>query len=362
MDKRQFQELLDKYLAGTCSEEEERILHEFYESFQNDMTWDESRLGPEDRVMARIKADIDRKIERAERRTRTSGNRTAFQYFARVAAVLLIVVSIGIGGGYMYLDQQPEPAMVEKVTRAGQRSILVLSDGSEIRLNSESKITFPETFGERAREVTLEGEAFFEVAHNLEKPFVVRTGDLTTTVLGTSFNIKAFSKEEDIEVTVATGKVRVEAGETTSPSQGRAGDSKTSAGQGDPDGALSGGAAGGRAMILVPNQQARFDLASGTLEKREVNLSDYLAWKDGKIIFDKIPLAEAADILERWFNVDIVLESEALGDRLIRSEYNDENLVNILESMKYIMGVDYRFDDDNRIVISGESNNTERGK
>ena len=319
MDQREFKELLAKYLKNQCSKQEKEqldALFDFYTKKSHWITWDEQNPDEyENTLLSDIKKDIRQKELKAHRQA--AGKRGPW---LKVAASVAIAVGIGLLSylALLHFSSGREMVYVTKSTDFGQKTNIVLSDGSAIKLNSGSTLTFPEKFEEEVRKVSLSGEAFFEVRHNPAKPFIIETGDLTTTVLGTSFNIRAYPEKEHIEVTVATGKVQVEAPTLRDASAG----------------------------VLHPSEQAVYDRSTGSVATHTVSLEHFLAWKDGTIIFDKI--------LERWFNMEIVFENEASGACYISNRFNNENLVNILESIKFIKkDIDYRFQGKNKILITG---------
>mgnify|MGYP003859816873 CR=1 FL=1 len=331
MNKLEYQDLLDKYLAGKCNDAEKALLHKFYEHFQKDDAWT-SQLGDQQLFEDHLLRDINRSIERVERRE-TLERKSFIGPFIKIAASIVIVLMLGFSYNkyYSHVDKVEN---IEKITQKGQKSTLVLSDGTQIRLNANSKISYPEKFDPNKREVHLEGEAFFDVARDEERPFIIKSGDLTTTVLGTSFNIKAFP-EEEMEVTVATGKVHVRAGAEENRGKG--------------------GPIVGREVLLTPNQQVRYDLENKSLVKQTVDTEKYLAWKEGIIRFDDLKLSEAAVILERWYGVTINFGNEAVKNCQIQNaSYEDENLYRILQSFKYFLKIDFTITEGNLIMINGE--------
>ena len=349
MDKRQFTELINKYLDGKCTAEEQRMLEMFYNSFQKHEEWDEKEMGAMDAVIAGMKQNIDKRIGKAQRK-KSKENKWHTGRMIRVAAVLTFLLVAGVGGWYAYNTQQPVMmVMSEKVTLPGQKSTLLLSDGTQIRLNSSSKLSFPEKFSDDVREVYLEGEAFFDVARDEEKPFFIKTGDLTTRVLGTSFNIKAYP-DEAIAVTVATGKVQVSAANNQYVPP--AGDLQQ---EGHPDKASPGIR---QSVFLTPHQQATYNPATNLLEKREgIKSTNYLAWKEGEIHFENIKLEEAAKILERWYGVQILFNSEGEDIRHCRintATYKNENLYNILRSFQYFLSIEFQVIEGSKIILKGE--------
>lgn len=168
-----------------------------------------------------------------------------------------------------------------RVPRGGEYK-LVLADGTQVWVNAESKLRFPVNFnGADKREVFLEeGEAYFEVTKNKVVPFIVHSGKMAIKVLGTSFNVNTYSRQ--LKATLVEGHVQVDI----------AGNSKS--------------------LDLLPDQQASFDQQSGSLNKENVDVESYVAWKDGWMIFNSSELKDVMEQLGRWYDYNIVFESEAL--------------------------------------------------
>ncbi len=326
MDERQFRHLLDKYVQGKCTPEEIDLLHRFHDSFQEEALQDEPDTFDmwlrEERIHKNIRRNIARKDKQQyeAQQAKTSSSRA----WLKIAASVLLIIGLSLGS-YMAYEDTPAPKVVwvQKSTLKGQKATIKLTDGTKVYLNADSRLSFPEHFGPGTREVTLEGEAFFEVTSDAERPFIIKSAPLTTTVLGTSFGIKAFTGEP-LQVTVVTGKVKVSA---LRPS-----------GQAEE-------------VLLTPHEQAYDD---GQLHKRAVDIDRYLAWKDKTISFDEATLAEAATVLERWFNVSIEISDEATARRRISGKYMDETLPNIMKSFQYILGVEYRFENGRKLIIGSK--------
>ena len=175
-------------------------------------------------------------------------------------------------------------ADVGKATIATSRGMdfgLTLPDGTEVWLNAESRITFPNEFSSGLREVEIDGEAFFDVKKDADRPFVVHTKYFTTKVLGTSFDVKAY-REETAHVVLVSGKVEVAAVE---------GDTKT----------ISPGE-----MVSIGD--------GGLLQKASVDTYSYIQWKDGFFYFDRTPLGDIMRELGRWYNINIVFENPSQMD------------------------------------------------
>jgi len=163
----------------------------------------------------------------------------------------------------------------------GEEYQLVLSDGTQVWLNSESRLKFPVQFAKNRREVILEGEAFFEVTKNPEAPFIVKTGPMNVEVLGTSFNVSAYKDEANIQTTLVEGKVRVSS--TFGQSQ---------------------------EQVLKPNEQAVFNKSNNQIEIIEVNAALYACWREGVFVFDEDNLEDILKKLSRWYDLNVFFKSE----------------------------------------------------
>ncbi|MBT1688805.1 FecR family protein [Dawidia soli] len=323
MTKEEFLKLLDRYLAGKCTAAERQSLDRFFATFQEDGSWQESwRLTERERIKLDIYTSLNRQIEE-EQATGFSVWRRAVPMVLRVAAT--VVVALGLGWlAYTRFDAEPSPRYITQKTVRGQRATVTLADGSVVRLNAQSQITYPEKFTTDTREVQLTGEAFFDVHRDPEHPFIVHAQGLKTSVLGTSFNIRAEASAATVQVTVKTGSVQVEP---------EANDS--------------------RRLVLAPAQQATYTRADASLTRQTVALERYLAWTDDIIYLDNTPIREMVETLEKWYGVTISLEQEALGNCLISGKYKSDQLVNILEGLEFMQGITYRFVNNRTIILSG---------
>ena len=154
-----------------------------------------------------------------------------------------------------------------------------LSDGTRIWVNSASEISFPSYFAGNVREVTLAGEAYFEVARDSRRPFYVNIGNARVQVLGTAFNVSAYRDERTTEVALLNGKVRFDA------TDGK--------------------------HVLSPGEIAALDKAQGITEVREGDVASIIAWKEGRFYFEDMRMEDLALKLSRWYGVDFAFDSEA---------------------------------------------------
>ena len=337
------EQVFQKFLNDNCTGEELEILLDYFGQPGNEVVSKEmmdafwQKIGDKklpvtdgqvEKRFKKITAAAEKEEQLYHRRSRKNAART---WYRAVAAIVLVLVATG---AFYYLNSGlfsgETVVYLEKVNPPGQKSSITLGDGTEVLLNAGSKLIYPEQFTGDTRELILEGEAFFAVTENKEKPFIVKTRELRTTVLGTSFNIDAFA-DSDIRVTVATGKVSVVWGDAPpAPLKG--------------DGSAPAGARPrADAQVLVPGEQVLYSEATNAMLKRQVNIEKHIAWKDGALIFDNKKLSEVATMLERWYGVKITIEDEKLGNCVIMGEHQNEPLVNVLKAMRFAIDIDYEF-------------------
>ncbi|MGV8095050.1 MAG: FecR family protein [Mangrovibacterium sp.] len=235
----------------------------------------------------------------------------------KIAALLLLPVLVYAGWSFLENNRlKKEMASVqvsqEIRTQPGIRSFFVLPDGSKVWLNSASTIKFPSVFNDDTRTIELDGEAYFEVAENKSKPFIVKSGTLDVTALGTAFNLCAYSDDSEISTTLAEGKVII----TTY--QGKE-----------------------EQYILEPHEQLNFGKYSFKVSKNQVNVYNVIAWKDGKLIFSDTPFHEVVQKLGRWFNTDIKLADESIANYRYTATFTNENLSQVMELLTFSAPIEF---------------------
>jgi ferric-dicitrate binding protein FerR (iron transport regulator) len=326
--------LIRKLFSGKISEEELKSLNSWYYSKleEEEVFVDsyENKEQAKSRMLTKLKNEIQ--IEENKNTISLIRFRQIGSMIASIAAMVLIAITIFIN----LKNQESDDSNVsnntiqflERANPNGQKSKIILTDGTTVWLNAASKIRFPEKFNLQERKIFLEGEAYFDVAHDEKSPFIIETKTTTTTVLGTSFNIKSYEKEP-VQVTVASGKVKVNA-------DGNAFDSKE--------------------LVVVQNEQITFVPESGEFVKKSVNIDSFLSWKEDVIRFENTKLSEVVKTLERWYDKKITIANEQLNDCVLIAEYKNEKLYNVLQSLKFSLGIDFEVLED-EIIISGEGCN-----
>lgn len=211
-----------------------------------------------------------------------------FGQYLKYAAILIFALFVGFSVSELR-HFQPTFADNELVNEfyapEGQISEFKLIDGTRVWLNSGTRVRIPASFSAKNRIVTMEGEAFFQVTKDPLHPFFVNTKELSVRVMGTSFNVSAYQTEKTSEVTLIEGKVGVKE------------------------------INGERLAKLLPGQQLVYEKATGRKIKKEVDITPFEAWRDGKMIFKDKTLEYIAERLERWYNVDI--------------DFNDNKIANL---------------------------------
>lgn len=230
-----------------------------------------------------------------------------------VQAAAVLVLSLILSGIYSYIHQNNAvnytgssmPVLQEIRAAYGTQSKVVLADGSSVYLNSGSKLTFPQTFNYQAeRQVTLEGEGYFEVAKNKEQPFVVQANRLKIKVLGTKFNVDAYNDNTSVSVALVEGSVELQ----------------DNSGKHD-----------NTPMSLAPNQIATLEVESQKLTKTDVDdLNKYIAWINGRIVFFGDPIQTVVKKLSKWYNVDIVISDKRLENYRFTGTFINEPLEQVL--------------------------------
>ena len=224
--------------------------------------------------------------------------RRVWLYAASLTAILLIAG--WLGRSFFHKEDRQVYA-----TDSGQRRTVILPDGSRVTLNVNSAITFEGR--ENSREVSLSGEAFFDVTRNPEKPMYVRTAGIEIKVLGTAFNVKSYRDDDEVKTTLIRGKVTV----------------KT----------MEAGTAPGHEVALVPNEEAIFHRESATLSKTRAGKEKDAYWHKGKLVFEDEPLHLIASELEKWYHVRISIDERSRNCRFSMN-IEQETLPEVLQLLE----------------------------
>lgn len=260
----------------------------------------------------------DDALQRFKSRVHTQNRKaTLRRYLAtaqRIAAVLfipLLILSV-----YLGMPKSEEAVrMVEVRTNPGVVSAFSLPDGSRVWLSAASSLKYPSAFTADDRKVELEGQGYFEVTRDTEHPFIVQAGpDYAVEVLGTSFNVAAYTDEDLIETTLVEGAVNLHIH-----------------------------TAGGKNLIrkLKPNEKAAFKKTTRQLEIATVDTEYDTAWKNGEIIFRNHPMEQVLRVLSRHYHVKFHLKDEEVLRSIITARFKDEPLPQVMEYLRLASGIKY---------------------
>lgn len=288
-------ELLRKYIHRQCSPAELEQVKAFlitpgYKEILDELIREESEEEWNDLLKQPVRADEqmrewhskfeERRNKVISMSTTDYSPRTRFTYL-RYAAIFLLFI---LGAGYYSLQKENNLKTVQQVaslktfqTKDGERATITLSDQTIVYMGPGSTLKYPEKFSGTTREISLTGEAFFEVAHNPAKPFQIHSGQLKTTVLGTSFKVNAFEGQA-FEVKVATGKVRVDRMNKQQVEH---------------------------LAVLTPGQQVRLSTTNSNAELGKLPVEEVLDWKASRLVFRDNTLQEITRELQRAYDVHI---------------------------------------------------------
>lgn len=312
--------LIERFLHGKISDSEEKELLGWidktpnsYVIFQNE----QERLRPLIAKQKDEEVNIQWKklIHKMHEIPAMGHSRIRRLLFPSVAAILLIALVITS----IVINREPKQLLAENntevVTPCGQKTKLVLPDGTRVIINSGSKLVYPEEFKNDIRKVELYGEAYFEVTPNKDKPFIVKTYGLNVRVLGTAFNLEAFPDAGEINTTLVHGKVllETEANDKITP-----------------------------VTEMAPYEHAVFKTDKQEISiQKESNIDKYIAWKDGKLVFMNASVEEVAQKLELWFNVSVQIKSEELKAAHFTGTFTNESIDQVLKLLKISYPIEY---------------------
>jgi transmembrane sensor len=260
---------------------------------------------------------LDKAVKQADQEQEPAhriSSRSFLSGWQMAAASVMILCCLGAAVFFFKNTFMSAPAVsMQEVTDDGQQKTIVLKDGTKVKLNSGSTLTYPETFASDVREVTLKGEAFFSVTKNPDAPFIIHTGDVTTKVLGTEFNVSAYPESGAVQVAVVSGKVKVNANV-------KPGAEKNS-------------------VCLNPSEMVTFEKKERELLVSPFDAKDQIGWKDGILYFEKSDFPSAMKKLERWYGIRIQLPADSRkltdADWRFSGKFQDKDIAYILNVMSY---------------------------
>jgi ferric-dicitrate binding protein FerR (iron transport regulator) len=303
MMEERIRHLFGQYLANKCSREE---LEEFFSYIH---------ASDHDEVLRSLIKKVYENMEHApsiqtyvnEHGTLMLTDKTAspdptvFKKRSRpqlMAAILILLIAAAPLFRLVNTRDRPGPApiatlLTKRTTERSEYKYLLLPDSTQVWLNASSTLEYPEHFRADKREVTLSGEAYFDVRHSGEAPFIINTGKISTTVLGTSFNIKAYPDRQHIIVSVSTGKVKVSYNNVP-------------------------------LATLVKGQQVKVNSRLNTVEEKKIAPAEVAAWQRGNMSYDDEAIEDIIADLERLYNVKIRIDNDAIRSLKVSTSFRRE--------------------------------------
>lgn len=318
-------ELLHRMIAGSATEEENRQLMEWFRQCASkeeffalfEQAWkdspDEMPWEVQERMYHRLSLNLDGKEK--EKKVVPLHSRSVWKLWPQVAAACIIIVLSLIN--YNLINKQKHMSTQNFMVSAekGQRAFITLPDSTKVWLNSDTKISYPADYGMKERNVTLLGEAYFEVARNPAKRFIVEAKGMQVEALGTAFNINAYRDDNKMIASLFSGSVRVSYED--------------------------------HVAILKPHESIKVDLLTRNISQyKDDNMNDIALWRENEITFDGESLEEITRTMSRLYNTTIHIEDESLKKECYIGTIRNNSLENFIDIINLTTPVVYEYKGD----------------
>lgn len=313
-------ELFERYVYGKASDLEIARLTDWIKNNPGLSSWLEQQIVDSSsdidaslqykmlrNIQQKVKPSVEPKLSINQRR----------KWWLVAAGIMLPILTVI--GSYFYFSSNEKPSDIPLspytfTVEQGQKASAILPDGTKVWLNSKSKLICTPDFNVKGRELTLTGEAYFEVAHNKDMPFRVKCKGISVEALGTAFVVKAYDEDETISTVLVNGKVKVET-------------------------------LGGEA-ILSPNERIEYNKSSLKNEVKHItNASDFIGWRNNELRFEKESLKEIAKGIERTYNVKVVFGTKGIEDQYFTGTINNSSLESMLNILGLASSLKFRIED-----------------
>lgn len=327
MEKEYYKNLAEKYFAGDITEAEiSELAGWIRNNVQLSDWWEEEfeksdtdiPLALCDKMFARIKAEV-LKEQPAMKRTL---DKTLVPAWAKWAAMICIPICIAF---FTYnilsisnADKNRSPFMVK--ANKGDKATVVLPDGTDVILNSASQLSYLSDFGRNERRVHLEGEGYFKVAHDARRTFIVQVGELEVKVMGTVFNVCAYSNDQDVTVVLLEGKVGVYTPSTSA--------------------------------TLSPGEKINYNKSTRKLSTEKVYPDDYVSWTKGNLYFQNESLENIMKALSRVYDVTIRIDSPKISEERFTGTIPGGGIQNALNII--MLTSPFRYEVEDSVIILKE--------
>lgn len=328
------EELIIKYVKNECSKEEEFELYNWVqESEENERVFIEMKNLYVKSFMPKNKAslsDYNNFMDNAVKKTNKINLKNIFSFSAAAIIIILLALNLNYNWGFHpkeVLNTIPLASIEQKAINTlyvpkGVKGEIDLPDGSKVWLNSDSKISYSSNFIGNTREVEFSGEGYFKVVKDSLKPMIIRCPQgFRVEVYGTEFNIKSYNDDNIAQATLYSGSIKLVNN------------------------------VAGKEMVYNMSPSQSVCIKKQNIYKAPIKnkVEDLSAWKEGYLIFDSTPLCEAIATLERWHGVKIIIRNNQIKDLLINAKFETESISQIMELLKFSLGVDYTISD--KIIV-----------
>lgn len=324
MNKDKVHTLIKDYILNKISKQE---LIQFLEGFSEEEIQEEYEIVVRthfDEILEQDYASLDKAYLKEKAREITQSqpffSQRRLSYMYKLAASVAIVLGLFWAGQKWFKKEGDNVNLAANYKSdyvpKGEKKDLTLMDGTLVKLNSDSRLSYPDEFDRKGRNVKLTGEAFFDVKRDESRPFTINTAAFDIQVLGTSFNVEVHDEDQLATVSVESGTVRVE------PLNSK------------------------DAYELTKNKKLVLDLKTGAVSLENIDATLDLKWTKGILFFDKTPLAEVKKNLERWYDVEINIEDNSLNNKKLSGQHSNETLEEVLETLAYLLEFKYEINGD----------------
>lgn len=326
------EDIIIRYLENRCSEEDFVLINEWMkesdenagELFRMEEIYQLGKFPfEEENLVVRAERRLGRRLEQEnQKKQEVFKLRSVLRYAAAIVGVMVLAAGLA----YWFRNKAEE--LVVASAAHGQVREMLLPDGTKVWLNQSSVLKYPRAFEGKERHVYLDGEAYFEVARNHEKPFMVKSPAMDVRVLGTSFNIKCRPDNSFAETTLIEGEVEVK--------------DKSDKGR----------------ITLLPGQKAVLNRVTGRMQVKQVDPKMEIVWHNDLIPFEKSSIFQIAAALERFYGVKIILSPDVDSTNTYSGVLKKkDNIESVLNSLRNSIPFNYKKVDDNNILSHRKQNN-----
>lgn len=323
MKPSRLKELFEKYTSGTATPEEHELVEKWLGKVDRQPNeWNDLDAEKKQSYMDGLYNDVSDTIDdglRHEIKKKGTHN------YAWLAAAIGLLLAGLFGFLYLRHPDRPSEAYIVQKTLPGKMKKVMLNDGSQVWMNAGTELRYPEKFAGPEREVFLKGEAFFNIRHNGQQPFIVYCGSLRVRVLGTSFNVQDYQQDSLVQVAVLSGRVQLQ-------------DSVQQSSK----------------VLVSANELASYQKASRQISKTtSAHIRDYTAWQNGKLIFDHTPMSMVIASLERSTGREFIIRNKAINNCRITGSFElDEPFNLMIEAICASIDAHYSIQG-NQVIIDG---------